>query len=252
MSKIQLNFAQKQCVAAAGKLMQQTGMLYPGARVGVAASGGMDSWVLLQVLLLRQRIVPFHFEIMVLHINPGFDPTNHAPLQKWVTEQGLAAHIEVSDHGLVAHSKENRRNSPCFYCAMQRRKRLFTLCQKYHLSHLAFGHNADDLVSTFYMNLHENGRVEGMNMCEDFFGGALKVIRPLMFVEKNTIRKAVKAWELPLWTNPCPTSSHTRRSEVLQDVMALCKDSPATRRHIFNGLMRWQFQECLAKQAQQK
>ena len=75
-----LSYAQQVCVKAAGKAMQSTGMLHPGARVGVAVSGGVDSFVLLKVLQIRQRIVPFPFEIMALHLNPGFDPTNHARL----------------------------------------------------------------------------------------------------------------------------------------------------------------------------
>ena len=84
LQRTKLNYAQKVCLGQCGKLMQKTGMLWPGARIGIALSGGVDSWVMLQVLLLRQRIVPFFFEIMVLHLNPGFDPENHAPLLKWL------------------------------------------------------------------------------------------------------------------------------------------------------------------------
>ena len=40
---------------------------------------------------------------------------------------------------------------------MLRRTRLFEVCQRYGLTHLAFGHNADDLVTTFFMNLVQNG-----------------------------------------------------------------------------------------------
>ncbi|MBQ7585720.1 MAG: hypothetical protein IJU40_05685 [Desulfovibrionaceae bacterium] len=60
--------------------MQQTEMLWPKARLGVAFSGGVDSFVLLKVLQIRQRIVPFPFELMVLHLNPGFDPLSHQNL----------------------------------------------------------------------------------------------------------------------------------------------------------------------------
>ena len=157
---MKLSYAQEVCVKAAGRAMQTTGMLEPGCRVGVAASGGVDSFVLLKVMQLRQRIVPFRFEFMALHVNPGFDPDNHRPLTEWLAAEGIAGHLEVSDHGPRGHSPENRRNSPCFYCARLRRKRLFALCARYKLTHLAFGHNADDLVSTFLLNLVQTGRVD--------------------------------------------------------------------------------------------
>ncbi|MDL2316830.1 tRNA 2-thiocytidine biosynthesis TtcA family protein, partial [Desulfovibrio sp. OttesenSCG-928-A18] len=222
MSRLSFTYAQERCVRLAGKLMQQTGMIRPGARVGVAVSGGMDSWALLQVLRIRQRIVPFTFSIMALHVNPGFAPDNHAPLNYWLRNNGLAGHVELHDHGPRAHSEENRKRSACFYCAMLRRKRLFELCRQYKLSHLAFGHNAEDLVSSFMLNLCRTGRVEGMSMKEDFFNGALRVIRPLLLVEKKLIKKAVAQWELPVWHNPCPSAGNTGRSDIMRELEAFC------------------------------
>ena len=241
MSRLSFTYQQERCVRLAGKLMQSLEMIHPGARIGVAVSGGMDSWVLLQVLRIRQRIVPFPFEIMALHVNPGFDPLSHHPLLPWLEEHGLAGHIELADHGPRAHSPENRKRSACFYCAMLRRKRLFELCRQYRLTHLAFGHNADDLVSTFMLNLCQTGRVEGMSMKESFFKGSLIVIRPLLLVEKKLIRRAVSQWELPVWDNPCPSAGRSRRSDIMRDVDTLCDGHKARKKNMFNALCRWQF-----------
>jgi tRNA(Ile)-lysidine synthase TilS/MesJ len=246
MSRLSFSYAQERCVRLAGKLMQDTKMVAPGARIGVALSGGMDSFVMLQVLLIRRRIVPFPFELMALHVNPGFDLTSHAPLLHWLAANGVAGHVETTDHGPRAHSEENRKRSACFYCAMLRRKRLFELCRLYHLTHLAFGHNADDLVSTFMLNLCQTGRVEGMSMKEPFFGGRLMVIRPLLLVEKKLIRKSAAQWNLPVWQNPCPSAGSTRRSEIMRDVENLCAGHRARRKNMFNGLCRWQLKSSLA------
>ena len=200
----------------------------------------VDSWVLLEVLRRRQRIVPFRFDIMAIHLNPGFDAENHAPLVEYLAKHGVAGHIEVTDHGPRGHSPENRRNSACFYCAMLRRTRLFEVCQRYGLTHLAFGHNADDLVTTFFMNLVQNGRVEGMGMCDDFFKGALKVIRPLLLVEKPDIIKAARRWELPVWSNPCPSAGKTNRANFQAKIDALHGGDKMLKTNLFNGLCRWQ------------
>lgn len=235
-----LSFAQKKCVSAVGMLMQKTAMAGPGARIGVAVSGGVDSFALIKTLKIRKAIVPFPIELMVLHLNPGFDPESHRPLVDWVAQEGLAAHIEATDHGPRAHSDENRKNSACFFCSMLRRKRLFDLCAEYKLTHLAFGHNADDLVVTFFMNVVQNGRVDGMSAAEDFFGGRLKVIRPALFLEKSFIKTAARQWELPVWSNPCPSAGHTRRAEIDAWVKLQTGPDKRIRQNVLNALMRYQ------------
>ena len=237
------SYAQEVCVKAAGKAMQKAGMLWPGCRVGVAVSGGVDSWVLLKTLRIRQGIVPFPFELMALHLNPGFDAASHAALLPWLSREGIAAHIEVTDFGLQAHSEKNLRRSPCFRCAWLRRKRLFELCRDYRLTHLALGHNAEDLVATFFMNLCRNGRVDGMCMNESFFGGGLHLIRPLLLVEKKYIRSAARRWDLPVFANACPSAGHTARSDMAETLEKLCGIARDARRCILNGLSRWQLEK---------
>jgi tRNA(Ile)-lysidine synthase TilS/MesJ len=240
MPRQKYTYAQQHCIRSAGKLSHMTGMLRPNARVGIAVSGGMDSFVLLETMRIRRGIVPFPFSIIALHINPGFDPHSHGPLTRWLEEKGVAGHIETADHGPRAHSPENRKDSPCFFCAMLRRKRLFELCRHYNLTHLAFGHTADDLVSTFFMNLCQNGRVEGMSMREPFFKGALLVIRPLMLVEKKTIAKAAGDWSLPIWSNPCPSAGKTLRAGIMEDVGRMTGEHKGRRTKIRAALCRWQ------------
>lgn len=240
MTREHLSFAQQVCVRATGKVMQQTGMLWPGARLGIAVSGGVDSWVLLEVLRRRQAIVPFRYDIMALHINPGFDLHNHAPLTEYLARHGVPGHVEVTDHGPRAHSEENRKRSACFYCAMLRRTRLFELCRQYRLTHLAFGHNADDLVVTFFMNLVQNGRVEGMSIKEPFFRGELLVVRPMLTVDKPTVVRAANRWELPVWSNPCPSAGNTRRAVYDEKVKALHGGDSMLRKNVYHALEKWQ------------
>lgn len=243
MSREKRSFAQEVCVKSAGKAMQKTGMLWPGCRVAVAVSGGVDSFVLLQSLKIRQGIVPFHFEIMAIHLNPGFDAQSHAALLPWLAGRGIPGHIEMTTYGPEAHSEKNLRRSACFRCSWLRRKRLFELCAMYGVTHLALGHNADDLVQTFFMNLCRNGRVDGMSMNESSFGGGLRLIRPLLLVEKKYILKAARQWDLPVWANACPSAGKTARSsmgETLEHMYGVAKDA---RRCIFNGLTRWQLEK---------
>lgn len=235
-----LSYAQKKCISTIGMLMQKTRMLGPGARIGVAVSGGVDSFTLLKALAVRRAILPFPVEVMALHVNPGFTPESHLPLARWAEHEGLAAHIELTDHGPRAHSDENRKNSPCFFCAMLRRKRLFDLCAQYKLTHLAFGHNAEDLMVTFFMNVVQNGRVDGLSASEDYFGGRLKVVRPALFLEKKFMRAAARQWKLPLWENQCPSNGRTRRTEINDWLELEFHRNKSTRQNVLNALTRYQ------------
>ncbi len=247
MGKDKLTYAQQVCIRSAGKAMQRAGMIHPGARIGVAVSGGVDSWVMLEVLRRRQRIVPFRYDIMALHLNPGFDPANHQPLIDYLGRYGVAGHVEVTDFGPRGHSSENRKNSACFYCAMLRRTRLFELCRQYGLTHLAFGHNADDLVTTFFMNMIQNGRVDGMKMADSFFRGELMVIRPMLLVEKADIIRAARQWGLVVWDNPCPSAGHSNRAVFHDRIRTLHGDDKMLKKNLFNALCKWQL--ALAEQA---
>lgn len=236
-------FAQQVCIKRAGLALQRAKALWPGCRIGIAVSGGVDSFALLQTMLIRQGILPFDIEIMAIHLNAGFDSGNHAPLLPWLTQAGIAGHIEITNYGPLAHSPENRKKSPCFYCAWLRRKRLFDLCSQYKLTHLAFGHNAEDLQTTFLLNLLRNGRVQGMGISESFFGGDLHVIRPLLLVEKKCIKRAARQWNLPVWHNPCPSAGKTARSDMEKTIDKICGYLPGARKSLCAGLCRFELEK---------
>lgn len=240
MSRLKLTYAQQSCVKKAGLALQRAAPLWPGARVGVAVSGGVDSLVLLKTLKLRQAIVPFPVEIMALHCNPGFNVQNHAGFAQWLAREGISGHIETTDHGPVAHSQKNK--SVCFLCSWFRRKRLFELCRQYSLTHLAFGHNADDMTDTFLLNFFRNGIVRGLPIGEKFFDGRLVVIRPLLLVEKKSIIQAARQWQLPVWDNCCPSAGNTARAEMAKLLAQINAGIPGAAKSALNALARWQLE----------
>ncbi len=240
-----LRFAQRTCIGKSGKLVQQTSMLHKGARVGIAVSGGKDSWVMLQALRMRQRILPYRFEIMALHLNPGFDPDEHTPLAEWLKKRKVPAHIDLTNYGPRAHSPENTKNSPCFFCSWFRRKHLFDLCRTYNLTHLALGHNSDDLVQTFFMNIFQTGKVSGLSPCESYFGGSLTLIRPLLLVDEKTISTAARQWGFPITATSCPSATTTKRTQTKKWIENITQDNPTLKKNIYNGLRRWQLDETL-------
>ena len=85
-----------------------------------------------------------------------------------------------------------------------------------------------------------------MSMNEPFFGGALQVIRPLMLLPKSEIVRAAKQWELPVFSNPCPSAGKTKRTDMLEVLDAMCGGNKVRRKNVYNGLARWQWEQNLA------
>ena len=74
MSRNKRSYAQQLCVKTVGMTMHRIKMIWPGCKIGIALSGGVDSFVLTKTLKIRQGILPFRIDIIALHINPGFAP----------------------------------------------------------------------------------------------------------------------------------------------------------------------------------
>ncbi len=179
-------------------------------RVAVAISGGKDSAALLELLLLYQRCVPFTFEIIALHAvgtAAGF-PDLRPELTPWLEHLGVEAHyvpLELPQGEALPLG--------CFRCSWNRRKALFTAAVELGCSKVAFGHHADDAAATTLLNLFFSGRLETMVPRVDFFGGALAVIRPLIYVEERDLAHYAKVKGLPDRAI-CPRGLTSRRAEM--------------------------------------
>jgi len=59
-------------------------------------------------------------------------------------------------------------------------------------------------------------------------------------VRKKDIAKAARQWDLPVWSNPCPSAGATRRSDVSEALEHLYAVDPGARNRVMGGLTRWQ------------
>jgi tRNA 2-thiocytidine biosynthesis protein TtcA len=218
-----------------GKAIHAYGMIADGDRIAVGLSGGKDSLTLVQLLHERRAWAPIRYEIFPIYIDPGFEGGFGEPLAAYCDQKGWTLHAERTDHGLVAHSAENREN-PCFLCARLRRKRLFEVAADLGCRKIALGHNKDDLIETLLLNICYGGEISTMVPAQRFFGGEYTIIRPLAYAEEAKIRRFVRAQGLPRYENPCPSARTSKRREIKELLERLYRGNPKVRGNIFRSM----------------
>jgi len=220
---------------AVGKAIHDWAMILENDRILVGVSGGMDSLVLLNCLFYLQKKAPVRFDILPVYIDAGFETSFAEQLEGFVKNNYGPLKIEHTAHGRLAHSEQNTEN-PCFLCARLRRKRLFEIAQEKGCKKIALGHNKDDIIETLFINICYAGRIGTMKPRQSFFDGALDIIRPLAYVEKNQITALGRRLPLPVFKNPCPSSGRTKRSEIRQLLETLYNHNPHIKGNIFRAM----------------
>jgi len=206
-----------------------------GDRILVGVSGGKDSMALLWSLTERQRRSPVRYELFPVYVDPGFEGGFAEALRAQCRDMGLDLRVAQTDFGHIAHSAENREN-PCFLCARLRRKRLFEIAHELECRKVALGHNKDDIIETFFMNICFAGEVSTMIPAQSFFNGLITVIRPLAFVEEDLIRRFVHQQGLAVFHNPCPSANRTKRQEIKEMLRQLYRSNPKVKGNVFRAM----------------
>ena len=212
-------------------------MLHDGDRIVVGVSGGADSLTLMWMLAERLPRIPISFELFPVYVDPGFEGGFSESLKTYTADFGLPIRVEHTDYGLLGHSTVNREN-PCFLCSRLRRKRLFEIADELGCNKLALGHNKDDIIETFFLNICYAGEISTMVPSQKFFQERFTVIRPLAYADENLIRAFAGEQRFPEFVNPCPSASHSKRREIKAVLNQLYRSNKKIKGNIFRAMSR--------------
>jgi tRNA 2-thiocytidine biosynthesis protein TtcA len=210
-------------------------MIFDKDRIAVGLSGGKDSLTLMWFLNERMRRVPVDYMLFPIYIDPGFEGGYADSLSCHCREMGYNLTVDYTDHGIVAHSSENREN-PCFLCAKLRRKRIFEIAHRLGCNKVALAHNKDDLIETLFLNMFYAGQISTMKPAQSFFKGEFLLIRPFCFADEKLIRKFASQQSFPDFTNPCPTAKVSKRKEVKELLYNLYHSNKKIKGNIFRSM----------------
>jgi tRNA 2-thiocytidine biosynthesis protein TtcA len=224
------NIVFEKIVKLTGKAITEFEMIRAGDRIGVGLSGGKDSTTLLHALLALQKRAPIRFELHAFTVEQG----------KFLGSlDGLAQHLaEISVPWTLLKDPPSlnlvRDAVPhgCDICSRYRRRAVYSVAQELGCNVIAFGHTADDFAEAMLRNLLFTGAVKPLPPVALSSGGEFRLVRPLMYVNEDMIRKYAADRTIPI--TPCACSlKEGARTKVRAFLQSLAGENP----HIYSNLI---------------
>ena len=219
------------------KAIENYQMIEEGDRVAVALSGGKDSITLLMALKALQRFYPKHFDIMAISVNPGFDFFD-SDFLKSTCEKLDIKYVEVESHIKEIVFDIRKEKNPCSLCANLRRGILNTTAIENNCNKLALGHNEDDVLETFLLNLLYTGSISTFAPVSYMDRSGMTLIRPLIYTPEKEIKKFIKRNNISVMPKNCPMDGVSKREDMKKLLIQFSKEIPTVRSNIMGAIKR--------------
>ena len=219
------------------KAIEEYHMIEENDKIAVCLSGGKDSITLLHAFKNLQIFYPKHFDIIAVSVNPGFEFFDTNLLKNICNDINVPLYIEES------HAKEivfdiRKEKNPCSLCANLRRGVINSVSIKQGCNKIALGHNQDDVLQTFLLNLFYTGNIGTFAPMSYMDRSKITLIRPLIYTPEKDIKRYIKKNDISVMSKVCPMDGTSKREDMKQLIFSLTKDIPMVRANLFGAIQR--------------
>lgn len=227
----------QQILSKMRKAIEEYNMIDDGDKIAVCLSGGKDSITLLYGLKALQRFYPKNFELIAISVNPGFEFFDTSILQQACDELEIPLFIEQSNIKEIVFDVRKEKN-PCSLCANLRRGIINSVAIRENCNKIALGHNMDDVLETFLLNLLYTGSLSTFAPKSYMDRSKITLIRPLILLGEKDTKRFVKKNNKKIMPKVCPMDEYTKRETMKEQIFLWQKDIPTIRANLFGAIQR--------------
>lgn len=217
--------------------VRRQGPYASGSVVAVGLSGGKDSVVALRLLhgifapRRDVRLVAVTADEGIAGYRPPSIEIARRHAEALGVEHVLVAYRELAGSTMDELVPAHPERTPCAMCGPLRRRALNEAARRAGATHLATGHNLDDVAQTVLMNVLRGDvdRLARMAPHEDPIPGLVPRIQPLRTVPEREVAlyAILKGWEFH--DGECPYAGPAHRGRIRDLLLDLEEGEPGTR-----------------------
>ncbi len=219
------------------KAIEDYHMIEEGDKIAVALSGGKDSISMLMGFKNLQLFYPKHFDIIAVSINPGFEFFDKTFLKNLCDKLEIPLFIEDTNIKEIVFDIRKEKN-PCSLCANFRRGALNSVAIREGCNKIALGHNEDDVLETFLLNLLYTGTINTFSPVSYMDRSNITLIRPLIYAPEKYIKKFVRKNNIEVMDKSCPMDGFSKREDMKNMIKELQIDIPHIRANLYGAIKR--------------
>ena len=227
------------------KTISRYNMIESGDVVGVAVSGGKDSLSLLQVM--KTISLDHNFKLKAITVDEGIPGYSDEALK--IVEE-FCKKLDV-EHKVYPYSslfgttleqtlelRGNEKVSSCSICGILRRRAIDYGAIDLGVDVIATGHNLDDMLQTFIINIISGDTKKIGWMDPDTSKNKIRKIKPFCEIYENEIVFYAFTNEIPFQSEECPHMNEGIRTEIRNFLNSLEKTHSGIKNNMYRSILK--------------
>ncbi len=232
-------------VKKTAKTISKYNMIQNDELVAVAVSGGKDSLVLLKII--HEMTLTHNFRIKVITIDEGILGYRDEALEivkkfcgELNVEHKVYSYKDLFELTLdeALELRENEKTSSCSICGTLRRRAMDFAAKDIGADVIATGHNLDDTLQTFIINMLSGDTNKIGWMDPDTSTNSLRKIKPFCEIYESEIVFYAFTNDIPFQSEPCPHMNEGIRTEIREFLNSLESQHSGIKNNLYQSVLK--------------